>query len=341
MQSSLKYIFVFGALSIFLLAGIAAFNYVVDPLCFYHCHEIELGRPTQNLYYQAAQTAKAHPDAEALILGSSRGETTPPQWVAEATGLKAINLSQGGADLLLKLVLAKVAIQSAPGVKKIIWMSDFFELIRQTTDIKVRNTLAFKKFLPESEKQVDLVSKMHSYQRLIDHNNFEASIAALGGEKRDSKSLGTGSEIDYQECLSPSFKGSTNPDLLPKEVLLLFENYRSSVFKNPQDEAYWKIFEEQMTDWSKEGIEVVFVFTPYHPEFLRKLKTDLPDVYEAHQNWIKKVNALSLKGLLVLNYFEGIPGDDGSPTYWNDGVHFSCRGAIEMLKPTLSGSKQP
>ena len=77
------------------------------------------------------------------------------------------------------------------------------------------------------------------------------------------------------------------------------------------------------------------VIPPYHPNFLKRLKTEKPSIYQAHLEWIKNLESLKSDYVVIANFFEGIPNDDGSPTYWNDGSHFTCRGVIAMLQGVL------
>ncbi|MNL01678.1 hypothetical protein D3C87_1221540 [compost metagenome] len=75
----------------------------------------------------------------------------------------------------------------------------------------------------------------------------------------------------------------------------------------------------------------MIVIPPYNPEFQERLKKDRPAVFEKHLEWVAKLGALKINHVEVLNFFEGIPGDDGSPRFWSDGVHFSCLGNAVML----------
>lgn len=325
----MKYILLFGFLSFSFLASVAGFVYTVDPLCYYHCDQIDLSQSTQNVYYQGAQIAKAHGDAEILILGSSRGQTTSPFWVQEVTGRKTLNLSLGGADLLLKLVLAKISEDSGAPIKKIIWMADFFEFIPENTDAKVLNTKAFAPYLPESERSS--VGPLSFVQRLIDHKSFEASIANLKKREFNFSDQGAGSGIDYKACMADDFKGSTDEAVLGKEVDLLFESYKKSIFKYPQSQKYWNHFLNQLNKWSEQGVEVEIVIAPYHPQFMQRMQKEIPDVYKAQSDWILRLEALNLPRVKVKNFIDGIPGGDSSPRYWDDGVHYSCRGAMRMI----------
>lgn len=325
----MKYILFFAFLSLGLLASVAGFVYAMDPLCYYRCDKIDVLQSTQNVYYQGAQIAKAHGDAEILILGSSRGQTTSPLWVQEVTGRKTLNLSLGGADLLLKLVLAKISKDSGAPVKKIIWMADYFEFIPQNTDAKVLNTKAFMPYLPESQRSSGSV--LEFVQRLIDHKSFEASIANLKKREFNYTDQGAGTGIDYKSCSADDFKGTTAEEVLGKEVDLLFESYKNSILKHPQSLEYWGYFVNQLNQWSEQGIEVDIVIAPYHPQFMQRMQQEIPEVYKAQEDWIARLETLKNSKVKVKNYIYGIPGGDSSPKYWDDGVHYSCRGAMRMI----------
>ncbi|WP_374032719.1 hypothetical protein [Bdellovibrio bacteriovorus] len=127
-SNTLKMILFLAAFIIGLMGLVAGFNFAVDPMCYYRCDVIDTNRQSQNVYYQAAQIVGANPNAEVVILGSSRGETTSALWVEEVTGLKTINLSKGGAGLLLKVSLLRTALDQKLPLKKVIWIADYFEL---------------------------------------------------------------------------------------------------------------------------------------------------------------------------------------------------------------------
>ncbi|HWU43899.1 MAG TPA: hypothetical protein VN132_10695, partial [Bdellovibrio sp.] len=158
------------------LGLVATYNYQVDPMCYYRCHDIDLNRLTQNVYYRALQTAKANPDAEVLILGSSRGERISPKWVEEITGLKTINLSQGGSDLFLKIALLNAALDGNPKIKKVIWMADYFELVPSATDYKVYLTPVIWNLSGMSETDLHKGRNFQRAQALIDHRTLEAGL---------------------------------------------------------------------------------------------------------------------------------------------------------------------
>ncbi|MEN0059735.1 MAG: hypothetical protein AAGB31_12925, partial [Bdellovibrio sp.] len=136
-------------------------------------------------------------------------------------------------------------------------------------------------------------------------------------------------------CLTPEFKGKTQADMLSKEIQILYENYLNAVLRQEQDETYWRILADQFTQWSQAGIEVIYVLPPYHPDFMKRMQKDNPELYRNHFKMVERLLALSLPNVRVASYLEGIPGDDGGPRYWNDGVHFTCLGAIKMLAPLL------
>ena len=58
-------------------------------------------------------------------------------------------------------------------------------------------------------------------------------------------------------------------------------------------------------------------------------------IAERHEIWVRRIETLRSPGVKVLNYFHGLPADDGSPYFWSDGVHFTCHAAMAMLKSGL------
>ena len=166
MTRSLKYILSFACLTILLLGSVAVYNYMMDPMCYYRCEDIDLSRKTKNVYYQVFQTLEASRDAEAIILGSSRAERVPPRWVERVTQQKTLNLAKGGADLLLKIALSNEALKSNKNLKRVIWMADYFELLPATTDAKVLWTPVIQKNLPPAVSQVGWRARLKRVQGL-------------------------------------------------------------------------------------------------------------------------------------------------------------------------------
>lgn len=332
MNSSLRYIFFFGFFSLVLVTFVATYNYVRDPMCYFNCQGIDLERKTHNVYYQAAQTLAANPDAEVLILGSSRGERVPPKWISKVTGLKTINLSQGGADLLLKVALSNIALESNPNLKKVVWMADYFELLPVTTDAKVRWNPALSEHLPSIPSQASWSTVLQKAKVLIDHNTFEA--AASLGKSQMFRKTGNGDDLDPAVCTNDDFVGKTSVEMLPIEVSIVYPRF-SSFLRMTLDPEYSRIFVDQVRKLAAKGIEVIINISPYHPEFEVRLSKEEPKSHDLQMSWVKLVEGLRAENVKVLNYFTGIPGDDGGVKFWEDGVHPTCFSIVQMLKPGL------
>lgn len=340
MTQTTKNIFFAAAALIFFLALVMLFNFSVDPMCYYHCEGVDLNRKTQNVYYRSAQTAMANPEAEIVIVGSSRGERVSPHWVESVTGLKTINLSQGGADVLLKVALLNIVLEKNSKIKKIIWMADYFELNTSATDIKTRLTPVLRNY-SEIEKN-DRVSKwglsgfLEKLQGLIDHRTLEAGLEMSKGSFSETYDKeGSGDSIDYRKCQAPEYIGPTPPEMMQKKIS---ESY--TIFGNfwgeEQNQTYWNIFEKEIQKLSAKGIEVIINLAPYHPQLVARAEKENPKAAQNQQAWMERIQALAGPKVKVLNYINGIPGDDGSPRYWEDGAHPTCFGVMEMLKAGLA-----
>ncbi|KHD89992.1 MAG: hypothetical protein OM95_00225 [Bdellovibrio sp. ArHS] len=337
MDSALRSLLFFAFFCLLLVGGVAVFNYVQDPMCYFHCEGIDLNRRTHNVYYQAAQTLAANPEAEVLILGSSRGERVSPRWISEVTGLKTINLSQGGADLLLKVALSNIALETNPKLKKVIWMADYFELLAMTTDAKVKWNPALSSHLPGAQSHTTWQTYLQKAKVLVDHNTFEAAVSLARSQM--FRKLGNGDDLDPQACASESFVGKTSAEMLPVEVSIVYPRF-SSFLRMDLSPEYSQIFREQIQKLAAKGIEVVINIAPYHPDFEKRLQLEDPRSADLQKTWVKLVEGLQGENVKVLNYFSGIPGDDGGVKFWEDGVHPTCYAIIQMLKPGLQSSPQ-
>lgn len=329
-----KGLFILAAFAILLVGVIAGFNYSVDPLCYY-CAEIQADKVTVNRYYQVAQMILKNPDTQQVLLGSSRGETTSPLWIQRVSGLKTLNLSAAGAEVITKDAFLNIALENTH-LKRVIWYADYFELISSNADNKIKNTKAFKKYTQALNLTPQgFTEKTHELQQLIDHNTIEASFAALKRKQDGGLGQGTGSEIDYSYCQTPEYKGKETDESLRHEVDLIYEAYVNGSIKPPQNPDALVSFQRLIQKLQERHVEVLIVIPPYHPTFMNRLKSEHSDIYDAHLKWIESIERLQGSGVIVKNYFSGIPLDNGSPVYWNDGVHFTCKGVMAMLESSL------
>lgn len=326
--------------SVVLLAATMAFNYFVDPQCYYQCGTVDLKNKTVNTYYKVAQTIVAQPDAQVIILGSSRGENTSPLWVQNLSGLKTLNLSVSGAELKSKMAFLNIALEKTK-VQKVIWLADYFELITKNSDAKIKNTPALRKYLKGENSELSFSVVLSDLQGLLNHNTTEASIFFLNHQEQTTITQGAGFDIDSQKCDSADFAGKETTESLKNEVGILYQNYSRGVLVPPQDSQEWDSFKAMVVMLESRGVELVVVIPPYHPDFTARLQAEYPELYQKHLDWINRLSGVASSKTKVLNYFAGISSTQGTPAYWNDGVHFTCKSSNLMLKDVVSswGSK--
>lgn len=339
-HNALKMIFALAAFIVALLGAVAGFNYFVDPMCYYRCDALDTNRANQNVYYQAAQTVAANPDAQVVIMGSSRGETTSALWVDEVTGLKTINLSKGGAGLLLKVALLRNAQEQKLPLKKVIWIADYFELAGEVTDAKVRHTPVLRNVLLKDVEGLSGVKhELERLQILISHNTFEASLHQMKRKSTDEifSLKGSGSAIDYVKCAAPEFQGKATPADLKKEIDVSYSTF-SGPMRAPLNEKFVALFKQQIHSLSEQGVEVLILVPPFHPDFMKRLAKEFPDTAKSHAAWLDILKGLESEKVRVQSYWDGIPGDDAGPSFWDDGSHATCKSMMLMLKPAISPS---
>lgn len=330
-MSALKAIVIAAGFAALLLSSLAIFNYSVDPQCFYRCESIEANRPVTNNYYQVLQRVLAHPEAEQILLGSSRAVTTSPMELQRKFALKTISLGAFGADMFAKIAMLNFAEKNLE-LRRVIWYADYFEMIPERTEDKLLGSPALMTELGEGAKFLNSKRAFNSVASLIDQNTFNASIQALTkvDVRKIAASLG-GSEGEIENCEKSDFRGSETEHSLGKKIDQYYENYTSQILGSPQDEVFWRFFTEKLLDLSRKNIEVIIYVLPYHPAFTNRLAIEYPEIYRHHQVWVERLQGLKIKGVTVRNFFDGLPGDDGSPMFWTDGVHFTCRGVKAML----------
>jgi len=330
-MNALKAIILAGGLTVILLLGVATFNYNIDPMCFYQCEKVELGKTTLNTYYQVAQKIFAHPKAEIVILGSSRGQTTPPLWIEKETGHQTLNLSMGGAELSAKMAFLNIAIEQTK-VKKVLWFADYFELLSELADVKIKSTPALRSYLATDQDHSKLSHILSDIIGLIDHNTLEASFYSLEHSSQSQLDQGTGSGLDFDRCQSENYQGEKSNREMEKEIGFSYDTYSRKILRPEQSKKAWIQFVNKLEFLNSKNIDVVIIIPPYNPIFSSRLANQYPEIFARHRKWIDDLKNLKISRIKVVDYFNSIPNDDGTPRYWNDGVHFTCRGAIEMLK---------
>lgn len=338
MDKTLKVILSLAFFILLLLGGIAAFNLYADPMCYYRCQAVDIQRPTQNVYYEAVQLIAANPEAQVLILGSSRGQTTPGLWVQEQTGLKTLNLSKGGAGVLLKLALVRTALEHKLPLKRVIWIADYFEVAGDVTDVKVRQTPVLRKHLmAELPEEGGIKNRLESLQRLVDHNTFEASLAQMKSLSKAFQIPESGANIDFKACAAPDFKGKTPAEVLFKEVDISYSTF-APVLRSKLNESYMGYLKQELQSLEQRGVEVLVLIPPFQPGFMARFADEFPEAVQAHNQWLAQLKSWQSEKIQVSSFWEGIPGDDKGPSFWDDGAHPTCKSMVLMLQKGLSQS---
>ncbi|MNL23097.1 hypothetical protein D3C87_1444660 [compost metagenome] len=210
-------------------------------------------------------------------------------------------------------------------------MADYFELITEHADPKIKNSPYLRKYIPESLQDKHSVTAVKDLLKLIDHNTLEASIYSISHRDQINLDQGASSSADYDLCASDRYKGKETPESLKKEVDSIYQSYVNQIFPVAQNPAAWEAFERKLMELNSKGVQVVIVIPPYNPTFTENLKKNYPETYQKHLDWIGKLENLKNSKISVFNFFDGVPSDDHSPAFWHDGVHFSCKGAQLML----------
>ncbi len=311
-----------------LLTCVAAFNYTVDPMCYYHCETFDPTKPTMNTFYNVGQKVVSYPDTELILLGSSRGQMFSPLWVQKKTGLKTLNLSIGGGEAVAKIAFLNLALEKL-NIKQVVWLADYFEIIPEVADVKIKSTPILRHYVAG---EITPPSPFTQLQTLIDHNTFEAAIFKLQRKSRVEIDHGSGSFLDDDLCDSESFKGNHSFEEMKKEAGVTYDSFTKKVLKPPQSDTLFKALAKKLAELGARKIETSVVILPYNPMFHSRMIQEYPNSEKLHLQWITKMEGLRGPYIKVYNFYDGVPGDDGSEKYWDDGVHLTCKGSMAILK---------
>jgi hypothetical protein len=316
-----------------LISALATFNYTLDPLCYFRCESITLKRASMNSYYETAQRIFAYPEAQFIVLGSSRGESLPLAWLTHELKLPGINLSVGGADFYSKSALLSIAKEKLK-LTRVIWLADFFEFMPETTSQKLLNTKPLRERArglgPESLRQ-----KLNRLTLLTDHNTTAASFAYLKKRRRAkvTPDAGANSGMDEAKCREKIQNTPLTQQVLQKEVNLIYDGYSRSILRPKLNAQMQAAFRAMLHEVSAQGILITIVIPPYHPDFTARLAREYPEILARHEAWLAELRGLQSGIVEIRDYFKGIPGDTGTSSHWHDGVHFNCAATMQMLLP--------
>ncbi|WP_374028078.1 hypothetical protein ACES2J_05260 [Bdellovibrio bacteriovorus] len=307
-----KAVFSFFGVSLFLAAVVVSYTLWKDPYCN-NCKEIDLQRHTVNSYYDVAQILKANPDAEVVIVGTSRGQGFSPKKLGQVLNKKVLNLSVSGSGVEAKIAFIELAKKMIP-LKLVIWQADYFEILGDNRDSQLH---AMKLYAQDRRWSFSSVKTL--LLQSLDHTNFEAAVT-VGRQPfhADSLKLGYGSDLS-DKCFVDSYVGKRSEEELRKQVQLLYHNYTRRVFA-PQESSWKKDLMRQYLSQDI-GVDVIVAFVPYHPNFTKEMAKEFPVLTQAHLDWMDDLQRATGK---VQSFMNSVPEDDGSAKYWDDGTHFTC-----------------
>lgn len=332
-MNALKSIYALAAFIGLFIFGIAAFNYSFDALCFFRCDVVDVNRNSVNLYYHVAQRVLAHPDAEQIILGSSRGESIPLKSLQNETGLRTLNLSVGGSELTSKLAYLSFAVKNLK-LRRVIWIADYFEVLTDLVDPRLRYSPALSSEIPSVLIDSPASNILGRLSRIIDRQTLEASLKVLSSTDRPQLSPGP-NNTTLEECIKNEANKDQSTQTLSKEIDLVFNTYANGIFPSKENPQALTEMQNAFTNVVGLGIEIVILIPPYNPRFSANLEQQHPGIYARHMEWRKRVHSLKSSQIRVLDYFLDIPGSSDSPQYWSDGVHFTCSASQKMLISVL------
>lgn len=306
------------------MLAISAFNYRIDPFCA-TCREIDATRLTLNPYYRMAQNVAAQPLTQQIVLGTSRGEAFPVDWLEAHTKLKTLNLSVGGAEVFTKLALLRIARQRAP-LTSVIWSTDYFEFVEGLRNQRFLVSPALRKYVVSDLNEPFFLNLFARPASFFDHNTLEAALVML--KRKGPFEPFSGGPTPEQCRRRPAEPMSTE---LRQQIQSAYVTYAENILRRPWNTEGWLAFRRELNRLKFSDVRVTILIPPYHPDFRERLRTKQPEIYEKHQRWIADLQRLQHPKLRVVSFFDGLPIDTPGSENWRDGDHFSCQAATDML----------
>jgi hypothetical protein len=297
-----------------------------------------------NFYLRKFELMPQSHEVESIILGASTSENFVTQDIEAVFGGKAFHLSVAGSQTLGRMTLIRLAQQKFPNLKRVIYISDFYEFNDNYEDYLPPEVID-NDFLNKQRPKLSLEWKHPSWVRhfwqLFSHVVIEKSFKQIGkaisGQEKfiynKKGDVVAWSEVPAQEIsaqsreqlkvLALSQQGDTISPWLSSKIQESVIEYTTGVLKDFQySQRTLQMYTELQKELTAKSIDLLIVASPWHPKFKKTVfnQYELQKDYEA---WLTDLQSLGLSSqTTVWVPTESHPIPTLKP-HWRDGVHYS------------------
>jgi hypothetical protein len=312
-----------------------------------------------NFYLRKFELMPQSHEVESIILGSSTSENFVTQDIEAVFGGKAFHLSVAGSQTLGRMTLIRLAQQKFPNLKRVIYISDFYEFNDNYEDYLPPEVID-NDFLNKQRPKLSLEWKHPSWVRhfwqLFSHVVIEKSFKQIGkaisgqekfiyNKKGDvvAWSEVPGQKISPQDCeklqqVALRQQPENISPWLSSKIQESVIEYTTGVLKDFQySQRTLQMYGELQKNLSSKNIELMIVASPWHPRF-EKAVFNQYGLQEPYQSWLNDLKTLGEQShTSVWTPSQAFPIPQLKP-YWRDGVHYS-RAVSGTLLSQLSTSE--
>lgn len=113
---------------------------------------------------------------------------------------------------------------------------------------------------------------------------------------------------------------------------MIYDGYAGRILVPEQNPHSVAKMRDMARNLAARGIDLVIIVPAYHPEFMRRLKAERPQIFARHETWVKQLAGLAGPQTEIRDFFLDSRFSSEPALYWTDGVHFNCAAAAEMLR---------
>ena len=297
---------------------------------------------TTNIEYVKFKRIGKVEDVETIILGSSTSEAYHTSDMDKLFNTKSYALSLGGADTPTRSIFFKQAVKEFKKLKRIIYVADFFEFNKESAKAEV----AFNREMGKELAPIARPNLLRFIRYYLNHQLLEDGLNVLKRKKKNKKiTIGLNGATSRSMVLSPIQAKSGYRTLLKEEekkklMEYVLENaitYSRSVLNdfNQLNPVIKSLYREMIALAKEENIEIIFVLSPYHFEFRKKLMK-LEKISDLYEKWQEEFIEYEREdNISVINATKSYIATEPMSGAWRDGIHYSREAVFKILEDSI------